>query len=517
MFKRTICIFLVLLSAFFALTACGRDRQNAEPYHENIVINDGLYNPLPETSTDPESPTPMIEIPPHNDYIVHLEIDTETRTVQGISRINFTNRSEQPLDTVVMRVYLNAFSEGHVPRPYFHDLEWRLERPHWERGFGYMEIQHASINNEALNYDLDGTVLTLYFEEPILPNVTVQLLLQYNAYVPRIAHRIGGNNQSMWFGMFLPVLAMHDENGWNTDIFYPAGEPFFLDVANYHVTIVTPMRYTVAGTGVRTEEVIEDTDTRITHFAAHMVRDFAFALSPSFHHAHAVTESGVHIHFYYHTETLDIDRAMHFIRFSMEYFESRVGVYPFGQVTIVETDLIGDVAAFSQVVFVDTRQFFQNMWWLARGLGDQWLGMVVGTNRVAEPWLNEGLTRFIQAGIFYPTPETLRARIEWEHNSIANRQDLFITDGLGAYASRTHYAYAQGRKAKVMLYALYRQMGHDSFWQLINQYYYEFAFGIATADDFIRIAEEHYGSSLQSFFYEWMVLGTVPELPDREM
>jgi len=486
MFKQTICILFLLVT----LAACGRNNQNTEPPHENTITETPTaYSPPTETGT--ESPTPIAEIAPHNDYIIHLEIDTETRTVQGISRINFTNRSEQPLDTVVMRVYLNASNNG------------------------YMEIQYASANNQTLKYDLNGTILTFYFDEPILPNVTVQMLLQYNAYVPQLAHRIGGSDIAMWFGMFLPTLAVFGESGWYTDAFYPVGEPFFLEVANYNVTIVTPISYTVVGTGVRTEEVIEDTDTRITHFTAQMVRDFAFALSPYFNHAYAVTESGIDIHFYYHTETIDVDHIMEFIKFCMEYFESRVGIYPFGQVTIVETEIIGGAVAFSQVVFVDTHQFFQNMWWLAHGLGDQWFASVVGANRVAEPWLDEGLTRFVKAGIFYPTYEALRTRIEWEHYSIHDRQDLFITDGLSVYTNRAHYAHTQGRKAKVMLYALYRQMGYENFWQLINQYYYEFAFGIATSADFVRIAEEIYGDSLQQFFREWMHMGTVPELPPR--
>ena len=123
--------------------------------------------------------------------------------------------------------------------------------------------------------------------------------------------------------------------------------------------------------------------------------------------------------------------------------------------------------------------------------------------------------RFVQAGIFYETSEALRERIEWEHDSIADRENLYINRGLGTYTSRQNYAYAQGRKAMVMLYALCRRMGAENFWRLINQYYDEFAFGIATTEDFIRIAEDIYGESLHAFFYEWMETGTVPALPPR--
>lgn len=501
------------------LTACGRQNTEEIP---SVPLN-GNGEPIimvePSENTNAEQPPtlPIIEIPPFNDYIIDLEIDTENRTVQGISRIEFTNRTQEELYTIVFRVYLNAFRENMTPRPYFSDNEWRLSRRGWERGFGYMDIQYASINHQTVGFHIDNTVLTLHLSEAVKPEQTVQLLLQFNAYIPKIAHRTGGNEHAMWFGMFLPVLSVFDENGWNTEPLYPAGEPFYLETANYNVTITTPMRYTVVGTGLRTEEVIEDTDTRITRFTAQMVRDFAFALSPYFNHAQIATNSGIEIHLYYHTSSLQTEHILDTARISMEYFEEKVGAYPFGHVTIIETDLLAESTAFSQVVFVDTRHFLYNLhgnlWWLANGLGLQWFANVVGTNRVAEPWLDEGLTRFVQAGIFYNQTE-LRERIERERNSIIHRTDLYMTLNLSNFNNRAHYAYTHGRKAMVMLYALHHEMGDDNFWALISEYYYNFSFAIATANDFIRIAEEIHGSNLDYFFSKWMEVGYVPELPE---
>ncbi|MCL2373025.1 MAG: M1 family metallopeptidase [Defluviitaleaceae bacterium] len=502
-----------------AFVACGNGG-SVEDSPMDEYAAEAPYNAAQETGgaavdEAPVAAVELMDLPPHNDYIITLEIDTETRTVQGISRINFTNRAGIPLEDIVLRVFFNAFTEEHYPRPYFSDQEWRLSRRDWERGFGYMDVHYASINNESLDFVLDGTVLTLLPSEPIAPGQTVQLLLQYNAYVPNLAHRTGGNAHSMWFGMFVPVLAVHGQDGWHTDAYYPAGEPFFLETANYQVTVVTPLRYIVAGTGLATEEVIEDTDTRITHFIAHMVRDFAFAISPYFIRETIYTDSGVSILLYYYSDNLRVEHILDVARRSMEFFEENVGNYPYGRVSIIEVDLIGDMAAFSQAVFVDTRHFAQgHLWWMAHGLGDQWFASVVGTNRVAEPWLDEGLTRFVQAGIFYDSVESLRGRMEREWESIYQRRDLYLNVGLGAYTNRTHYAYAQGRKAMLMVYSLYRQMGEEAFWALVNRYYHEFSFGIATVQDFIRIAEETHGESLQTFFQQWIYHGTVPDLPE---
>jgi len=340
----------------------------------------------------------------------------------------------------------------------------------------------------------------------------VQLLLQYDASVPRGTHRIGRNDFAMWFGMFLPVLAVFDGEYWNTDAYYPAGHPFFLETANYNVEIVTPLRYTVVGTGLRTEEVTAD--TKVTRFSAHQARDFSFAISPYFQHVVVQTDSGTSIHLYHYTE-LNPDEILDVMRRSMEYFESRVGIFPFGHVTVVETSLPFSNASFSQIVFVDSLYLSRGgrYWGVAHGLGNQWFANIVGTNRVAEPWLTEGLTRFVQAGIFYSTPEALRERMEAEFTSIKNRTTLYLDRGIYASPDHAHYAHAHGRKAMLMVYSLYVRMGEYVFWEFIAEYFQTYTFGIATVEGFISIAEQFYGASLREFFDEWLNVGTVPRLP----
>lgn len=286
------CLMLLVV----LLASCGRDVLPTS--QEAVTVNDVL----------------MQEAQPYNEYIVNLEIDLYTRIVQGISRINFTNHSTMPLDTIVLRVYLN----------------------------GLMEINYASIDDETVLHRLEGTYLTLYLEESLAPGMAAQLLLQYSSHIPEAMRDTGSNEFAMWFGRFLPVLQ-------------PSGEE--PEPANYQVTITTPMRYTVAGTGLRTEEVIEDTDTRITHFTANMVKDFAFAVSPYFKNAHIATEGGIDIHLYYYTRGLSIDHILDIAKRSMDHFEAHVGVYPFGHVNIVEAGIESGVAAFSQMVFVDIGQF----------------------------------------------------------------------------------------------------------------------------------------------------------------
>jgi len=479
-------LFLLLLF-LLVLAACG-SRQ--APYTEEPT-------PIHEIDYIPEP-----DIPQHNTYIVTLEVNPETRTVHGISRIIFTNRSGQPMEQIVLRSFLNAFEEDVYPRPYPAHLIRRMEYQGYERG--YMTFRYASLNNETLEYNIDGTVITLKLDEPLEPYATINLILQYSAYVPMLGHSIGGNEYAMWFGMFLPVLAIHGHDGWHTEQFYPVSRPFFLETANYRVDITTPARYMVVGTGQRTEEMLED--TRITTFAGDMIRDFAFAvLSPYYNIASAETASGVEINFYYRSEMAGsrANEILQTARVSMEHFEYRVGFYAFPQIHIVEANLLYNSMPFSQMVFLDMNNYGSHVG-LSRSLASQWFSGIVGVNRIYEPWLDTGLSRFVQAGIANNTPELLHNHIEQERQTAARREGLSLSDGLWAYANRNHYIDVHGRAASVMLYELMQLMGEDYFWQLINLYYQTFAFQIATVDDFIRLAEEVHGRSLQMFFQDWL-------------
>jgi len=447
----------------------------------------------------------VLEIPPLNEYIVSLDVNPEERLIHGISRISFTNRSEQPLEQIKLRVYLNAFSEYHQPRPYPEELAWRVYRPSVEPGF--LTVEYASVNNETLDFDMSGTVLTLFLTEAIEPNVTVQLLLQYSAYVPPLWHFMGGNDAAMWLGMFLPVLAVHDGAAWIINDFYPIGMPFLLETANFDVTVTTPLEYNVVGTGHRTEEIIEDRGTKITRFAANMSRDFAFAvLSPDFERANITTANGVEINFYYHTETSGAraEEVLELVDRSMAHFDYRFGIYPFGQINIVEADVLNSAVYFSQMIFANSFYLGSgDLMRLANSVGSQWTANVVGADRINYPWLDHGLALFTQAEIFFDTPELLQEYIERQHRVISHRVGLSLSDGLGEYASVEPFEATHGRKAIVMLNALQQRMGEEDFWRFINLYYQEFSFQIATGGDFIRLAEEVYGGSLVDFFEAW--------------
>ena len=512
MTRLALCLVILLLP--FAAASC--DRQQPEGIRNNTQATQGNVpdTTKPTSGHDDYAEDLSVPIPALNEYMVSLEINTDDRTVNGIQRVVFSNRTGEPLYDIVLRTFLNAFSEGFEPAPFFPEHETRVFRG--GRSYGSIDVQYASIDNESLEFDHDGTVLILHLPLPLAPGDTVHLTIQFVAAMPSIAHLTGGNDNAMWFGMFLPHVAVFGEDGWHTEDFYPAGSPFILENASFNVEVWTPARYTVVGSGIRTEETIEDTNTKLTTFVAQQARDFAFAISDSFTHARISTASGVDIHFYYYTESLAPDDILGFARDLMEQFESRVGTFPFQHITIIEADLSFEGASLSQVVFMDPILPIQgNFRWLAHAIGNQWLKNIVGSNRILYPWLTEGLTRFASAALLYEAREELHEIMAEQYESVASYDDLHLTHSLDKFESWRHFAYTHGRKAQLMFYALYDLMGDDEFWHLISLYYHTFSFSMASGADFFMLAEEVFGESLDGFIADWFHSGNVPRLIER--
>ena len=494
--KKLLCFIFLTLGL---LASCGG--QEPEEYPELL--------PTPydeQVSSDYAEPLPLY-IPGFDHYEVSLTIDPTARTVSGISITTFTNRTSEPLDIIVLRVYLNGFNEN--SQNFFPELMQNIFRHGFT--YGYMDIEHASMNNEDLVYHLAGTVLVLYPQEPISPGETVQLVLQYNAYIPMIAHRIGANSQAMWFGMFLPILATIGDDGWVIPEYYPAGDPFILEMASFEVEIITPADYIVAGTGVTADEITL-ADTKVTRFVVSNARSFSFAISPYFIRERITSDSG-DIHLYYYTTGLPIDIIIEILSAGMEHFSGIVGQYPFDHIRIVETDMFISGAAFSNVIFMDTAALAEpDAEAIIMMLGEQWFSNIVSTNSVLEPWLDEGLVRYIMARYFYDQPMEIEEYAAQAAVLLSEQDNLSLSNGLGTFDDWQSYYQTHHIKGMLMFYALNNRMGDELFWVLIREYFQAFYFQIAAGMDFVHLAEEIYGGSLEDFFTEWLAGGAIPPL-----
>ena len=67
--------------------------------------------------------------------------------------------------------------------------------------------------------------------------------------MPTTKDRFGYHDKGINLGNWYPIVCVYDENGWNLDLYYKVGDPFYSEVSNYDVSITVPKEVVVASSG----------------------------------------------------------------------------------------------------------------------------------------------------------------------------------------------------------------------------------------------------------------------------
>jgi hypothetical protein len=359
---------------------------------------------------------------------------------------------------------------------------------------------------------------------------------------------MGQDGDVYYLGYWYPQMAVYDDvNGWTAEPYQGDGE-FYMGFADYDVSVTVPEDWLVGATGTlqngdsilsdsvqarlqrarRSDDVISvvdstergaatvgasDGDSTLTWtFAAERVRDFAFGTSSDFVWDATSAETGTGrsmIHAFYRPEKRPWHRSAEFAQFSVEHLSDTIMPYPDPQMTTVEgpigggmeypmITLIGDPTS-SEALFGVTYHEISHMWF----------PMTVGTNEKKYAWLDEGTTTFNETegrDAFYPDQDAW-ARSEHYYFRFATsvetpsmrHADRYPVDGPARYV-------ASYDKPGVMLHALRRILGDETFRTAYRTYAERWAYKHPTPYDFFNTFEDVSGRELDWFwrgaFYE---------------
>jgi hypothetical protein len=473
---------------------------------------------LIETSQAPPTVSEVITTPSEpsaifNDYFVSLDVHPKDRVVTGIETIRFINTTDVELSEIYINILFNAFSKGSESVSVFSEYKTRVFGD--VISYGYLQINQVNVDSEPASYEMNDTNLRIELLDKLMPNDFAEIRLEFEAEIPLINHRTGSNNNSMWFGNFLPTLAVFDADGWHTDSYTAAGDPFFTETANFVVNVTAPPEYTAVGSGSR--KVTEQPEKTITEFVAQRTRDFAFALGSEYKVVSLVNDN-VEINLYTFSDITNADKIVNLAARSLEYYSSRIGSYPYPQLTIVEVGLfIKGGMEYPQLVFLDS-DYLQNsigLESLAHEIGHQWFYNLIGNNQIDSAWMDEGLTTFIQEGLFL-TEEELRLKMADNYDYLTAALPTIIPNdldsGLSEFTKWSDYYCVHYMRGELLFYNLYLKMGADVFDEFIKTYYSNYSFHIASPKNLIDTAEEVSGLNLSDFFNKWIYDSTLPEL-----
>ncbi len=480
-------------------------------------------------------------------YTIRATLDTGPSLLTGSETIRYVNHSPDALAFVWIQIEQNIFTKNSVT--------YQLNQPplHFAGGavfdftgkgfIGGITIDHFAVGAKELARTEYGTMMRVDLPAPLAPGGMVDFQVAWHFPVPPYGGgrmgRIG--NRLYEIGQWYPRLVVYDDvNGWNPLPYIGAGE-FYLEYGNYDVTLTLPAGFLVAATGTvqnplvvwspairgrllqaktaseRVQIVTKDeavangaraaAGTKVWHYTATNVRDFAWAASPDFRWD-ASTWNGIQINTFYRPAAAPWEEANRMARFTIQHFSETWGTYPWPHATTVEGLIEG--MEYPMLTFVPSIEKREDQFWvLMHEFGHQWFPMTVGSDERRYPWMDEGFNTFIDygaaEGYFKGTAygDTVRRELltDFQVSAVPGAEQPLITKPV----EQRDLAWGAYQKPALMLTVLRdRVLGRETFERAMREYVLRWRFKHPQPADFFRTMANVSGRDLDWFWREWI-------------
>ncbi len=491
------------------------------------------------------------------DYRVEAALLPATHRLAGTEWITYHNNSPDTLRELYWHLYQNIFRPvtelkrharivGPVPRP--------------THGISIFAVE---VEGQAVPTQVDRTLMRTPLARPLPPGAQLRLRVEWEYEVPTTEADLRTGREGADYGMaqWYPQVAVYDERGWDATPYVGQGE-FYLEYGDWDVRLRVPANYIVAATGtlenpravlspeelarlaaagpdsvVRVIAAVEPRhfrrraarSTATWHFGARHVRDFVWAASPTYlwdaTRLHAAGDSvGALVSAFYHAdERPHWAGAAALARRTMELYASRLGPYPYPQVTVVSGPVTG--MEYPMLVFGNPGNPFINepARVLVHELGHQWFPMVVGSNENRYALMDEGFVTFMTAlaleeqfgsgSLFSPRITGGPRRLMPSGDERLLDQTIYLlAERSGQQISMLSpsdqipanlYDVAAYMKPATVLYMLRDVLGRETFLRALQTYYARWSFRHPDPDDFFNTVEDVAGRDLDWFWDEW--------------
>jgi hypothetical protein len=362
-------------------------------------------------------------------YRIEATLDPAKHTVTGKQQLTWRNRSNVPVRSVYLHLYLNAF-EGPGSTFYTEQREnsfgFRSGVKVDKGGFGWMRLQRVEQAGAKVPWryvqpdggpKTDRTVVRLDLAEAVAPGGSTTLDIDFLDQLPRVSARTGYYETfhlvAQWFPK-IAVLELPGERGataprWNAHEFHMHSE-FYADFGLYDVSLTVPKGWTVGATGAQQGAPVAKGD-KVTHrFVQGDVVDFAWTadkryakpLDGVYHGANGPVQVRVLYHPEYASNAkpvLDATIA------SLKYFSKTLGDYPYKTVTAVVPPYNADEAGgmeyptfFTASSYADVAPGTLSRYGLdfvtIHEFGHGYFMGILASNEFEEPMLDEGLNEY---------------------------------------------------------------------------------------------------------------------------
>ncbi|NGP75191.1 M1 family metallopeptidase [Balneolaceae bacterium YR4-1] len=481
------------------------------------------------------------------EYQMDIDVDAPNHQFTGSQKLTYYNNSPDTLKRVFYHLYFNAFqpmSMMDVRSRTIQDPDRRVRDRIYklpDDEIGYHKINSLTQNGEAVEYVVDGTILEVTLNEPILPGESTVFEMEFNSQVPRQIRRSGwANAEGVEFSMsqWYPKISEYDEDGWHPNPYI--GREFHGVWGDFEVNITIDSSYVIGSTGhlqnpqqighgyeEEGSEVERPDSEKLTwRWRAENVHDFMWGADPDYVHTTKQVPNGPMLHFFYQRDPVatnsDSERQEELLANwkqlpeytaqAFQFMSENFGKYPYDKFSVIQGG-DGGMEYPMGTLITGNRSLRSLVGVTVHELIHMWYYAVLATNESRYPWMDEGFTTYASALTMQHLFE--RPRMSNPHGSsyasYLNRQRNGTFEALDTHADHYHtngaYGTASYSTGAVFLNQLRYIIGNENFDKGMKRYFEVWKFKHPDGRDFLRVMEEQSGMVLD-WYYQYFIEST---------
>jgi len=442
----------------------------------------------------------LTQLPGASIYHLDVRIAADYSSLEGQERVRYTNQEDEALDAIYFQLFPN------------------------------MQAGESSVKNVLVNdviaqqaYEDENSTLRVPLTRPLEPGQALVIQMDFQIKIPT---DVGGNyglfgylNNILVLDGFYPAIPVYDQAGWHKGKLPPYSDTTFQDASFYVVRVTAPADIQLIASGRQVERSAKDGQQALT-FAAGPARDFYMAGSSDFTVTSATVGQTRVSSYAFRSNMQGAQLALDTAVNALNSYSQRLGPYPYTEFDIVSTPMQGasgieypGITGINIAMYepdetyngLPTEVMLEST--VAHETGHQWFYNVVGNNQINEPWVDESVTQYV-TGLYF-LDQNGKSGWEGYRNSWISRWErvdkAIIPIGMpvASYQGKEYGAIVYGR-GPLFIDTLAQKLGQSNFDKFLLDYYATHKWGIATAADFKRSAEQHCQCDLSPLFDEWV-------------
>ena len=432
-------------------------------------------------------------------YTINATLNKDM-TLSVSTTYDFTKKSSKNKSLTCFALYPNAFREDAKIKP-LHAEYYAQAYPNGNSDGG-IEIEEVYLNGAKTAFSIDGVdqnLLSIKSDDYKAGNNSITI--QSKVKIPNVLHRFGYGENTINLTSFYPIALVEENGEFYENVYYPSGDPFYSECANYFVTLTVPSQYAVASSLKPTKTEVFGLNTKYS-YQRNSVRDIAFVLSKNFKILTKNTNK-VCVYYYYFNDQnpqKSLDTAVK----SLNYYSENFSKYPYGEYVVCEADFIYGGMEYPCLTFIDEKLVGEDRdYCIAHETAHQWWYSIVGVNQIEEGYIDEGLTeystvRFLSDNSEYNTSkEELLKKVKNAYGEI--RKIVAKTGGkskpemqrnLKDFSSDLDYVSIAYYRSQIMFFELENYMGKGKFNRFLKEILNKYSYKNINTAKMLEIAEK---------------------------